>query len=68
MIFDQISATPLRDGLMALAERAGEESAIAQLQALLRVEPTGMLDGVTLSTLWKHDPQLLADALAPRVP
>jgi lysozyme family protein len=62
--FLHISDDALRAQLVDFGVNSGPARAIRFLQRLLRVEPTGILDGVTISTLWKHDPLLLNDALA----
>lgn len=63
-MFNDVSNPILKSSLIAYAEALGEQAAIAALQRLLRVPVTGVLDGVTHSTLWIHDPQLVSDALA----
>lgn len=62
--FDRIPDPALQAQLIDFGVNSGPERAIRFLQRLLRVDVTGELDGVTLSTLWKHDPLLVNEALA----
>lgn len=62
--FEKIEDPSLREQLVDFGVNSGPARAVQFLQRLLRVPVTGKLDGVTLSTLWKHDPFLVNEALA----
>lgn len=62
--FDKIPDHALRAQMVDFGVNSGPATAIKFLQRLLRVDADGVLGGVTLSMLWKHDPLLVNDALA----
>lgn len=62
--FDQIPFEDLKAEMVDFGVNSGPARATRTLQRLLHLEPTGVLDGTLVSTIWKHDPLLLNDALA----
>lgn len=61
--FDRIPDDALRAQLVDFGVNSGPTRALHALQRLLRVPLTDEVDGLTISTLWKHDALLVNDAL-----